>query len=141
MFNYAGDGPESGVTEQTTFKRAPSNFPTFVKLEPTGRPKELKVLWVGLTTKPQEESLDGYQIRLWRTGSPTDSYKDFDFGLNTVGYLEALEYDRRYDLRVYGYSRGGVGTMSSPMIQFMIERAADCIPGRYRKYHSDTMNL
>ncbi|CAH8661807.1 unnamed protein product [Schistosoma bovis] len=130
IFNSAGDGPESSFTEQTTFKTAPREFPTMVTLNATGIPNTIRVSWVGIQARPNEESVEGYCIRYWPTGSQfKQTFKDIDVGLKTFGFVSDLKTDVRYNLRVYGYSRGGVGTMSSPVNQFQIITKEKCIPG------------
>ncbi|KAK4474576.1 hypothetical protein MN116_001717 [Schistosoma mekongi] len=130
IFNSAGDGPESSFTEQTTYKTAPREFPTMVTLNATGIPNTIRVSWVGIQAKSDEESIGGYCIRYWPTGSQfKQTFRDIDVGLKTFGFVSDLETDVRYNLRVYGYSRGGVGTMSSPVNQFQIITKEKCIPG------------
>uniref|UniRef100_A0A095AMW2 Contactin-3 n=1 Tax=Schistosoma haematobium TaxID=6185 RepID=A0A095AMW2_SCHHA len=130
IFNSAGDGPESSFTEQTTFKTAPREFPTMVTLNATGIPNTIRVSWVGIQARPNEESVEGYCIRYWPTGSQfKQTFKDIDVGLKTFGFVSDLKTDVRYNLRVYGYSRGGVGSMSSPVNQFQIITKEKCIPG------------
>ncbi|CAL8100852.1 unnamed protein product [Calicophoron daubneyi] len=130
VFNSAGDGPESSFTEQTTYKLSPQDFPTVVVLNGTDQPNKIRVSWVGVQAKPDEESVEGYCIRYWPAGSQFKlTFKDVDVGMNTYGYVSDLDTDMRYNLRVYAYSRGGVGKMSSPVNQFQIIPKDKCIPG------------
>ncbi|KER21681.1 hypothetical protein T265_10050 [Opisthorchis viverrini] len=130
LFNTAGDGLESSFTEQTTFKISPQDYPTMVILNATDMPNTIRVSWVGVQAKPDEESIEGYCIRYWPVGSQfKQTFTDVDVGLNTFGYVRGLETNKRYYLRVYAYSRGGVGKMSSPVNQFQIIPKAQCIPG------------
>ncbi|KAA0200129.1 Contactin/TAG-1 cell adhesion molecule [Fasciolopsis buskii] len=130
IFNSAGDGPESSFTEQTTFKISPQDFPTMVTLNATDKPSTIRVSWVGIQARPDEESVEGYCIRYWPAGSQfKQTFKDVNVGLRTYGYVTGLEPDMRYNLRVYGYSRGGVGKMSSPVNQFQIIPKDKCVPG------------
>lgn len=101
-----------------------------VTLNATGIPNTIRVSWVGIQARPNEESVEGYCIRYWPTGSQfKQTFKDIDVGLKTFGFVSDLKTDVRYNLRVYGYSRGGVGTMSSPVNQFQIITKEKCIPG------------
>ncbi|KAF8566482.1 hypothetical protein P879_05880 [Paragonimus westermani] len=130
IFNTAGDGPESSFTEQTTFKISPQEFPTMVTINATNIPNTVRVSWVGIQARPNEESVEGYCIRYWIAGSQfKQTFKDIDVGLQTYGFVRGLEPDMRYYLRVYGYSRGGVGKMSSPVNLFQIIPMAQCVPG------------
>ncbi|THD29133.1 Contactin/TAG-1 cell adhesion molecule [Fasciola hepatica] len=130
IFNSAGDGPESSFTEQTTFKISPQDFPTMVTLNATDQPSTIRVSWVGIQARPNEESVEGYRIRFWPAGSQfKQTFTDVDVGLKTYGFVTGLEPDMRYNLRVYGYSRGGVGKMSSPVNQFQIIPKNKCVPG------------
>lgn len=47
--------------------------------------------------------------------------KDYDCGRRTWIMIEDnFQSDTTYNLRVFGYSRGGVGKMSSPLIKFVL---------------------
>ncbi|CAH8465644.1 unnamed protein product [Dicrocoelium dendriticum] len=130
LFNSAGDGPESSFTEQTTFKISPQQFPTMVTISSIDRPNTVRVSWVGVQANPNEESVEGYCIRYWPAGSEfKETFIDVDVGLQTFGYVEGLKSGLRYNLRVYAYSRGGVGKMSCPVNQFQIIPSDQCVPG------------
>ncbi|VEL41555.1 unnamed protein product [Protopolystoma xenopodis] len=121
---------ESSFTEQTTFKSAPEDFPTLVKLNATDRPNTILVSWVGIQARATEESIEGYKIRHWPAGADFKyTLVDVDVGLSTFGYIGGLSSDTRYNVRVFAYSRGGVGRMSSPVVQFQIIPKALCKPG------------
>lgn len=63
------------------------------------------------------------QVRIWRTGESLRNAKDYDCGRRTwIMVDDNFEKNDFYNLRVFGYSRGGVGKMSSPLIQFTIGR-------------------
>lgn len=101
-----------------------------VTLNATNIPNTIRVSWVGIQARPNEESVEGYKIRYWPTGSQfKQTFVDVDVGLQTFGFVSKLKSDLRYNLRVYAYSRGGVGTMSSPVNQFQIIAKDKCIPG------------
>ena len=58
-------------------------------------------------------------MRIWREGEEIKVAKDYDAGKRTNLYIDDLNPDILYNLRVLGYSRGGDGTMSSPALNFM----------------------
>ena len=58
------------------------------------------------------------QVRIWPSGSHIKVATDYDAKKNTELYIDDLNPDEQYKLRVFGYSRGGDGTMSSPAIYF-----------------------
>ncbi|KAL3318074.1 Contactin-5, partial [Cichlidogyrus casuarinus] len=130
MYNSAGDGPDSSTTEQTTFKKAPSGMPTFVTLNATDFPMTLKVSWAGVQSLYEEESIQGYTIRYWVAGADfKETLIDVNVGLRTYGFITNLTMDTRYELRVFAYSRGGIGTYSSPVNSFQFIDSSLCVPG------------
>ena len=60
------------------------------------------------------------KVRIWPSGSHIKVAKDYDAKKNTELYIDDLNPDETYKLRVLGYSRGGDGTMSSPSIFFQL---------------------
>lgn len=129
-FNTAGDGPPSGFAEQTTYKLWPQSFPTMIQLNSTHYPRTVRVSWVGVQTTLNEEAVLGYRIRYWLVGSNyKEAHTDVDVRLRTYGYVQNLDINKRYNLRVYAYSRGGVGKMSSPIVQFQMIPRDQCVPG------------
>ena len=68
----------------------------------------------------EEEPLEGYMVRIWRVGENVYVAKEYDAWKKTTLVIEELETDTLYNLRVYGYSRGGQGLMSSPGVQFVL---------------------
>ncbi len=129
-FNTAGDGPPSGFAEQTTYKLWPQTFPTMVTINATQYPRTVLVTWIGVQTTTAEESVLGYKIRYWPTGADyRATFKDVDAGLRTYAYLQNMPLDERFNVRVYAYSRAGVGKMSSPILQFQMIPRHLCVPG------------
>nr|BAE94190.1 contactin/TAG-1 cell adhesion molecule [Dugesia japonica] len=126
MFNTAGDSLESSFVDQTTFKMPPQNFPTIVRLNSTNTPHQIQVTWNGVRVMPEEESVDGYRIRYWLSGGPVRTALDVDVGLKVTGYINDLQYDVRYNMRIFAYSRGGNGKLSNPMDQFMLIPKSRC---------------
>ncbi|XP_067932128.1 contactin-like [Watersipora subatra] len=119
-FNSAGDAPPGRSIPQTTWFNAPLNMPEYVTLNRTDG-QYLGVHFNGVVTGPEEEPLDGYKVRIWRQGESLRNAKDYDCGRRTwIMIEESFEKNSFYNLRVFGYSRGGVGKMSSPLIQFTI---------------------
>ncbi|BHF68253.1 Contactin-3 [Sparganum proliferum] len=129
-FNTAGDSPPSSFTEQTTYKLAPQSFPTMVVLNSTEYPRTVLLNWIGVLTTGNEESVLGYKIRYWLAGANfKETHKDIDVGMRTYGFIQNLEVNKRYNVRVFAYSRGGVGKMSSPLVQFQMIPKRFCVPG------------
>nr|CDS33898.1 contactin,neuroglian,septate junction protein [Hymenolepis microstoma] len=129
-FNTAGDGPPSGFAEQTTYKLWPQSFPTIVQLNSTNYPRTVRVNWKGVQTTLDEEAILGYRIRYWLVGANyKEAHTDVDVRMRTYGYVQNLEINKRYNLRVYAYSRAGVGKMSSPIVQFQMIPKDQCVPG------------
>uniref|UniRef100_A0A5K3FD51 Contactin n=2 Tax=Mesocestoides corti TaxID=53468 RepID=A0A5K3FD51_MESCO len=129
-FNTAGDSPPSGFAEQTTYKLWPQSFPTMVQLNSTRYPRTVRVSWIGVQTTLNEEAVLGYRIRYWLVGANyKEAHTDVDVRMRTYGYIQNLEINKRYNLRVYAYSRAGVGKMSSPIVQFQMIPRDQCVPG------------
>lgn len=65
-----------------------------------------------------------YQVRIWRQGESLRNAKDYDAGRRTwIEINDNFEKNALYNLRVFAYSRGGVGKMSSPLIQFTLGKS------------------
>ena len=62
----------------------------------------------------------GSQIRFWRQSENRYLASDVDARKKTDYVVDGLEQNTMYELRVLGYSRGGDGLMSSPIIQFVL---------------------
>lgn len=53
---------------------------------------------------------------------------DYDCGRRTWIIIDDnFQLDTTYNLRVFGYSRGGVGKMSSPLIKFVLGESASSL--------------
>ena len=61
-----------------------------------------------------------FQVRYWRRGENIYVAKNIDVGKQIRYVLRGLEQYTQYELRVYGYSRGGDGLQSSPTLEFII---------------------
>lgn len=59
-------------------------------------------------------------MRLWNSGSHIKNATDYDAAKETDLHIDGLRHDVLYKLRVFGYSRGGDGTMSSPTVKFQL---------------------
>jgi len=57
---------------------------------------------------------------MWRRGENIYVAKDYDAGKKTRYVISDLDPNIVYELRVFGYSRGGVGLQSSPIIEFVL---------------------
>lgn len=101
-----------------------------VTLNSTMYPRTVRLDWIGCMSTASEESILGYRIRYWLAGSNyKEQLMDIDVGLRTYGYIQNLTVNSRYNVRVYAYSRGGVGKMSSPLTQFQMIPKGLCVPG------------
>jgi len=119
VVNSAGNGPKSQDFLQRTLRAAPLYAPTEVAVNVLGY-NSIRVKWRGVSTGINEEPLEGYMVRIWRVGENLYVAKDYDALRNSRLEIHDLEVDTLYNLRVYGYSRGGQGLMSSPGIQFYL---------------------
>ena len=63
-------------------------------------------------------------MRFWRQSENRYLAEDREAYRKTYIVVDNLDVDTYYELRVYGYSRGGDGLMSSPIIQFILGQ--DC---------------
>lgn len=117
VWNDAGNGPKSQEYPQRTFRNAPINQPTEVQVLKVDV-GTIDVFWRGVSTDQREEPLDGYKVRIWRYGTHIKVAEDYDSGKETEIRINNLNLHTTYKLRVFGYSRGGDGTMSSPSITF-----------------------
>lgn len=136
VWNQAGNGPKSQYFIQRTLRTAPINMPVEVQvLRKSGT--AIEVSFRGVSTTSEEEPLEGYkviynllsynnhfncclQVRIWADGEHLKVGEDYDSGKETTLYIDDLRSDVMYKLRAYGYSRGGMGTMSSPAVKFML---------------------
>ncbi len=61
---------------------------------------------------------------MWRDGEDIKTNAvDYDAGKDTDLYIDDLRGDIVYKVRVFGYSRGGEGAMSSPAMKFELGKA------------------
>jgi len=118
VWNQAGNGPKSQVFLQRSLRNSPINMPVEVQIERKSM-HGIHVRWRGVSTTQIEEPLMGYAVRIWRQGTDIRYATDYDARKETDLYIEGLRPDILYKLRVYAYSRGGEGTMSSPALNFM----------------------
>ena len=124
-YNFAGNGPESEPIMGYTFKSQPLEPPTGVVVSVVDW-HEADVEWRGIHVGPYEEGLLGYKIKYWRTGEEHSAAQIVTLPISDFKYqyhrLTNLIPGEQYNLRVFGYSKGGDGRMSSPLWQFrMVE--------------------
>uniref|UniRef100_A0A0B7AM68 Contactin n=1 Tax=Arion vulgaris TaxID=1028688 RepID=A0A0B7AM68_9EUPU len=119
IYNSAGNGPKSSDYDQQTLNRASSQYPTEVyvySVEGFG----VRVNFRGITTRIREEPLRGYKVQYWKSHENILSAKTVDFGKSNTGLIRNLSSSVLYELRVFGYSRGGQGQRSSPTVYFAV---------------------
>nr|WBU98469.1 C-lectin 11 [Lineus ruber] len=120
VFSNAGNGPKSALHEQRTWRKAPQDPPREIWVEHL-TDKSISVHWRGISIANDEEPLEGYIVRYWPAGEAMVNAIDHYAGKVVDTVLTNLESSpTRYYLRVLGFSRGGIGKMSSPIIQFQI---------------------
>jgi len=123
VWTEAGNGPPSTYFEQKTLRRAPINQPVEVRVTKVDD-ASVDVWWRGVSTTQEEEPLEGYAVKIWREGELIKNATDYDAGRKTTLHVDNLLPEETYKLRVYGYSRGGQGTMSSPAVVFKLAGAS-----------------
>lgn len=121
VFNSAGFGPRSDTYFAKCYHLPPQDYPTEVDVIPYGV-GSCKVTFRGISTYTNEEPIQGYRIKYWRATDNIREAKIDDIGRNSYGYVHNLERGVVYKLRVYGFSRGGDGKMSSPVTRFTITK-------------------
>ncbi|GFR93367.1 contactin-like, partial [Elysia marginata] len=97
----------------------PSQYPTEVhvfSVEGYG----VRVNFRGISTQIREEPLRGYKVQYWKATENLLSAVESDFGLMTTGVIRNLTSSEVYRLRVFAYSRAGMGKRSSPSIYFTV---------------------
>ena len=60
------------------------------------------------------------QVKYWRQGESMNVAKLADAEKKTTMKIHGLDSDTVYNVRVYGYSRGGEGLSSSPTVHFIL---------------------
>ncbi|ESO05253.1 hypothetical protein HELRODRAFT_185513 [Helobdella robusta] len=117
--NTAGNGPKSENYRTKTLRAAPKEAPQQVTVSMIDE-QSVQLHWRGVYTTIEEEPLEGYIVRYWRRGENIYVAKNVDAGKQIRYILSGLEQYVQYELRVYGYSRGGDGLQSSPTLEFII---------------------
>lgn len=123
VYNGAGFGPKTNPVYQQTLMSAPLSMPTEVTVLGM-KDGGVSLKWRGVSTGIDEEPLLGYVVKVWRVGETLYEAAEYDAFRKTHIILEDLPSNRDYYIRVYGYSRGGQGAMSSPATQ--IHLTDDC---------------
>ncbi|XP_041348277.1 contactin-like [Gigantopelta aegis] len=119
VYNSAGNGPKSEFFHQITDRRPPQNYPTEVHIYSYSKDR-VRVSFRGVSTQAFEEPLQGYKVKYWRVGEDIRKARIFDCKKSFDSILPNIEEATVYQLRVYGYSRGGQGKMSSPATLFTL---------------------
>ncbi|XP_014677884.1 PREDICTED: contactin-like [Priapulus caudatus] len=116
-YNSAGNGEKSQAMQSYTFKASPLTAPTDVRVATLNDENRMRVTWNGITTGPDEESLEGYKIRIMQAHE-IDPTKNFDYivGQTNSYILTDLQSGVAFRLRVLGYSNGGDGKQSSAVL-------------------------
>ncbi|XP_025106853.1 contactin-like isoform X2 [Pomacea canaliculata] len=118
-YNSAGFGPKSEDYPQQTTNSAPALYPTEVyvySIEGTG----LQVNFRGISTNVAEEPLMGYKVQYWPSGENIRKAQEMDIGRSNQALLTNVSESVLYELRIFGYSRGGQGKRSSPTVYFTV---------------------
>jgi len=66
------------------------------------------------------------QVRWWLRGENIYVAHNIDVGKAIRYVLDGLKQQVMYEIRVYGYSRGGDGLQSSPVLEFVLGEALFC---------------
>ncbi|GAB1598555.1 contactincontactin-like [Argonauta hians] len=121
VFNSAGFGPISDPYFAKTYHKPPTDYPTEIYVYPHGS-SSCMVKFRGVSTKSDEEPLQGYLVKYWLVNDDIRQAKIIDLGRNVEGIVPDLRKGVVYNLRVIGYSRGGEGAKSSPVTRFTITK-------------------
>lgn len=121
--NTAGNGPKSENYRTKTLRAAPVEAPQDVRISIVDHEAVL-ITWRGVYTTIDEEPLNGYTVRYWKRGENIYVATNRDAGKEIRYVLSGLEQFVQYELRVFGYSRGGDGLQSSPTMEFIL--GPDC---------------
>ncbi|XP_076362349.1 contactin isoform X1 [Tachypleus tridentatus] len=136
-YNDAGSGTESEPFLARTFKAAPLQPPTSVKVRAIS-PTSVLVTWRGVIPSSVEEPIQGYKVVYWEADQDFTTNKQvFRYldGLDLVAVVSGLVPGKVYKLRVMAFSLGGDGKMSSPPWEFRVGE------GVVSAYTSSSQNL
>ncbi|KAL3862128.1 hypothetical protein ACJMK2_008118, partial [Sinanodonta woodiana] len=118
VFNLAARGPKSGWRLVETLHKAPSLYPTNVRVW-SHDANSVRVTWRGLSTRSNEESLLGYQLMYWKASEDMRSFKTVEVPMVDEAILEDIQPNEVYIVRVLGHSPGGRG-QRSPAVYFTL---------------------
>ncbi|XP_049513150.1 contactin isoform X3 [Dermacentor silvarum] len=121
-YNKAGSGPESEFSLAKTFKAAPLQTPTSVKVRALS-PTSVLVTWQGVEPSVEEECIQGYKVCYWDADQDLKLAKEVCKQLNgedLEAVVSGLVPGKLYKFRVLSWSFGGDGKMSSPPLEFRI---------------------
>lgn len=119
VYNEAGYASESDTIYQRTLRKSPKEAPREVHVDVLGT-NSIMVRWRGVSTDIDEEPLEGYLIRYYKANEDRHKSRLINAFKKTQFKVGNLERNVYYILRVFGYSRGGFGVMSSPSILFIL---------------------
>lgn len=117
-------GPKSEIYPVRTLRAAPIEAPqdvivSFVDYE------SVLLSWRGVYTTIREEPLEGYIVRWWLRGENIYVAHNIDVGKAIRYVLTGLKQQVMYQVRVFGYSRGGDGLQSHPTLEFVLGSNCD----------------
>jgi hypothetical protein len=121
--NTAGNGPKSENYRTRTLRAAPMEAPQDVRVSFVDYNSVL-LQWRGVYTTILEEPLEGYTVRYWLRGENIYVATNLDAGKAIRYVLSGLKQQVMYEVRIFGYSRGGDGLQSSPTLEFVL--GANC---------------
>ncbi|KAL4221262.1 ATP-dependent RNA helicase ddx25 [Mactra antiquata] len=120
VMNYAGVGPIGEIRLAETFHLPPQAYPRHVQVWPRDK-HSVTVKWQGIsTTSVDEETLQGYIVRIWKIQEDIRTARDIVVDKDPVAVVDNLQIQTVYVLRVLGYSIGGDGSLS-PHVYFTVE--------------------
>lgn len=124
VVNSAGLGPKSETYPVRTLRAAPMEAPQDVRVSFVDYESVL-LEWMGVYTTIREEPLEGYIVRWWLRGENIYVAHNIDVGKAIRYVLSDLKQQVMYEVRVFGYSRGGDGLQSSPTLEFVLGSNCD----------------
>jgi receptor-type tyrosine-protein phosphatase gamma len=124
--NTAGNGPKSEDYRTRTLRAAPMEAPQDVRVSFVDYQSVL-LQWRGVYTTILEEPLEGYTVRHWLRGENIYVATNVDAGKAIRFVLSGLKQQVMYEVRVFGYSRGGDGLQSSPTLEFVLGSNCDIV--------------